>query len=133
MTNWNPISEAAVDALGWMLLHFVWQGFAVAAVLAVTLAVTKSPRHRHTAASFALLTMVALALFTFVSRDVDTLSHAVPSHPAVAEASFQSSSSQVVIHPTSPPPFQFTESGTTHLWSDLTTRLHTHSRTIVIG
>jgi TonB family protein len=58
---------ALVRALGWTLLHFCWQGAAVAALLWCVLALlpVRMPRARYAAASLALALMVALPLATF--------------------------------------------------------------------
>jgi len=38
----------AAQALGWTLFHFLWEGAAIAAVLAAALLVLKSSRARYT-------------------------------------------------------------------------------------
>jgi GWxTD domain-containing protein len=50
----------ADTALGWTLVHFLWQGTAGAVVLSLVLAVTRSPRVRY-AAGCLMLAMMALA------------------------------------------------------------------------
>jgi beta-lactamase regulating signal transducer with metallopeptidase domain len=59
--------SALIQALGWTLLHFCWQGAAVAALLWSGLALlpVRMPRARYAAASLALALMVALPLATF--------------------------------------------------------------------
>ena len=47
------------EALGWTLFHFLWEGAAVALLLAVVLALTGSSRVRYAAACAALLAMLA--------------------------------------------------------------------------
>lgn len=47
------------EALGWTLFHFLWEGAAIALLLAMVLAATRSPRVRYTAACAALLAMLA--------------------------------------------------------------------------
>jgi beta-lactamase regulating signal transducer with metallopeptidase domain len=79
MNGLIPLTESSVQALGWMLLHFVWQGFAVAAILAGTRVVIRDPRLRYTIACAALLTMVSLAVFTLLSQDLDRPSQTGPS------------------------------------------------------
>ncbi|HXY37046.1 MAG TPA: M56 family metallopeptidase [Planctomycetaceae bacterium] len=59
----------AVEALGWMLMHFVWQGAAAALALAVflTLARRLSPQARYWAgcATLSLMTLAACATFAW--------------------------------------------------------------------
>ena len=132
MIELNWISGARLDALGWMLLHFVWQGFAVASVLAVTRSFIKTPRLRYWTASIALLSMVALAVFTFVSRDAGTHAHIVTTLPALTEASSATELLAPIIDPVSANrPLSI--STTPDLWLTLTSGLQTWSREIVIG
>ena len=72
MNGLIPLSETSIQALGWMLFHFVWQGFAVAAILAAARVVIKNPRLRYTVACGALLTMVSLAAATLLTQDLET-------------------------------------------------------------
>lgn len=58
-----PVSEA----LGWTVLHSLWQGSALAAVLAVVLATTRSPRIRYVAASVALLALAGCFAVTLLN------------------------------------------------------------------
>ena len=58
----TPFSEA----LGWTLLHSLWEGLIVAAALAVFLSVVRSPRTRYAAAGVALLAMLASLAITFI-------------------------------------------------------------------
>src|SRR6185295_13084163 len=58
-----------VEALSWTLIHFIWQGAAVALLLAIT---RKALRHRsanlrYLAACLGMLTMLALPLVTFLT------------------------------------------------------------------
>ncbi len=57
------------SALGWTLLHFLWQGASIAILLALTLAVLHraAPRTRYLASSAALLLMVTAAAATFMN------------------------------------------------------------------
>lgn len=57
----------SVQALGWTLLHFTWQGTVVAAALAVALRLLRgrAPQLRYLAASGALFAMLALPVATF--------------------------------------------------------------------
>jgi beta-lactamase regulating signal transducer with metallopeptidase domain len=54
------------ERLGWTLVHFLWQGAAIAAALAVVRIVTADPRLRHAAACAALAAMAAAPVLTFV-------------------------------------------------------------------
>ena len=73
------LSESNVQALGWMLLHFVWQGLALAAVFTVTRVVVVNPRLRYVIACVALFSMVLLPLATLLSHEADTPSGLTPS------------------------------------------------------
>jgi ankyrin repeat protein/beta-lactamase regulating signal transducer with metallopeptidase domain len=61
------ISSAALERLAGSLLHFVWQGAAIAIVAAVALRLLRrrAPESRYAAASVALLAMLAAPLVTF--------------------------------------------------------------------
>ena len=54
------------QALGWTLLHSLWQGLIVAAALVVFLSVIRSPRTRYVAAGAALLAILASVAITFI-------------------------------------------------------------------
>lgn len=56
-----------VERLGWTLVHFLWQGAAIAAILAVALAILKrsAPSARHAAACVSLLIMAIAPIVTF--------------------------------------------------------------------
>src|SRR5579862_7724240 len=54
-----------VDRLGWTLIHFLWQGAAIAAVFAIARRFTRVPGTRHTLACIALAAMAATPLVTF--------------------------------------------------------------------
>jgi len=51
-------------ALGWAVLHSLWQGALISALLALTLFVFRSPRLRYAAAGAAMLAMLAAFVFT---------------------------------------------------------------------
>ena len=61
--------EPAVDALGWALVHFVWQGTLAALLLAAALSAARprSARLRYALASASLLGMAALPAATFLA------------------------------------------------------------------
>ena len=72
-----------IEALGWTLLHFLWQGAAVATALWVVLRAGKelSPRVRYTAAALALAGMMVWPAATCVR-----LARTVPVTPLPAAA-----------------------------------------------
>ena len=61
------LDAGTTERLGWTLLHFVWEGTAVAALLALALlALRRRPAHqRHAASLAALLAMAALPAATY--------------------------------------------------------------------
>jgi len=59
------ISPELLQALGWTLLHFVWQGAALAALLAVAVAVCRNAAARYALAVGALILMIACPVVTF--------------------------------------------------------------------
>ena len=61
----SHLSPEFVRMMGWALLHFVWQGAAVAALLAVVMTVCRSAAVRYALSVGALLVMLALPLVTF--------------------------------------------------------------------
>ncbi len=67
MTNFaHWISPAAMQTLGWTLLHFIWQGAALAALFAVAMAACRSAAARYAVAVGALALMMASPVITFV-------------------------------------------------------------------
>ena len=66
------ISPELVRTVGWALLHFVWQGGVVAALLSIAFAMTKRAAVRYAAAVGALLLMVAFPIATvlYLNRSV---------------------------------------------------------------
>lgn len=68
MTIEGMLSDTITGPLGWTLLHFTWQGAAVALLLRGALPLLRghSARVRYATASFALLLMLALPLVTLV-------------------------------------------------------------------
>src|SRR5262249_11757808 len=67
MSVWASIDPALVQALGWTLLHFLWQGLLAAALLAgIELATARSAaRLRYLACAATLLLMLLLPAATF--------------------------------------------------------------------
>jgi beta-lactamase regulating signal transducer with metallopeptidase domain len=60
----HGISPELLQALGWTLLHFVWQGAALAALFAVTNALCRRATTRYALAAIALALMMAAPLIT---------------------------------------------------------------------
>jgi TonB family protein len=75
----GPLVHALTHALGWTLLHFVWQGSLIAVVFwcGLTLMERRSADARYAAASLALLAMVVLPLLTFAHLANDEYSTAL--------------------------------------------------------
>jgi hypothetical protein len=83
--------EVLIHALGWTLLHFLWQGVLVAAIFAFVTELLKSSsaNKRYVAACGALCLMAALPAATFFVR--------------IRPASLQNSSATVINTPDLPP------------------------------
>ena len=64
LTTWIHTPEAR--ALGWTLFHFLWEGIAIAAALAIALVFLKSARARYVAACLAMGAMLAACAGTFL-------------------------------------------------------------------
>lgn len=66
MTNLaHEISPELLQALGWTLLHFVWQGAALAALFAVAAAICRSASAPYALAVATLILMIASPVVTF--------------------------------------------------------------------
>jgi beta-lactamase regulating signal transducer with metallopeptidase domain len=63
LTNW--LSPSAMHSLGWTLLHFLWQGTAVAALAAVLITLCRRASARYALAVGALVLMLAAPVATF--------------------------------------------------------------------
>src|SRR5579883_1068585 len=65
MNSW--VSQTLVECLGWTLVHFVWQGLAIAAVVATALRMMRSAsaNSRYVAGCLALLLMAFAPVVTF--------------------------------------------------------------------
>jgi beta-lactamase regulating signal transducer with metallopeptidase domain/uncharacterized protein YnzC (UPF0291/DUF896 family) len=63
LTNWFSPSE--LHSLGWTLLHFLWQGTAVAALAAVVMSLCQRASTRYALAVAALVLMLAAPIATF--------------------------------------------------------------------
>ncbi|HEY3741877.1 MAG TPA: GWxTD domain-containing protein [Bryobacteraceae bacterium] len=71
-----------LEAIGWTLLHSLWEGAIIAAALAVALALTRNPRTRYAAACGALLLLLgafAITLLRMIPESHRTLSTLHPS------------------------------------------------------
>jgi bla regulator protein blaR1 len=68
LTNW--LSPSTMHSLGWTLLHFLWQGTAVAALAAVAMTLCRRASARYALAVGALVLMLAapVATFFFLTR-----------------------------------------------------------------
>jgi beta-lactamase regulating signal transducer with metallopeptidase domain len=64
LLNW--ISPTAMRALGWALLHFVWQGMALAAFAGVAMAITRRTQTRYLIGVVTLAGMLLAPAATFV-------------------------------------------------------------------
>ena len=62
--NW--ISPETLQTLGWTLLHFVWQGAGLAALLAVAMAICRGAQMRYALAVMAMGMMLAAPVCTFL-------------------------------------------------------------------
>jgi TonB family protein len=60
------VATPLAGALGWTLLHSLWEGAIIAAALAAALMAIRSPRARYAAACLALLVMMGGFVVTFV-------------------------------------------------------------------
>jgi TonB family protein len=79
------VATPLARALGWTLLHSLWEGALLSAALAVVLGLTRSARARYAAACAALLSIVAAISVTFVRllpQGMDGSSSAPPFLPA---------------------------------------------------
>jgi beta-lactamase regulating signal transducer with metallopeptidase domain len=63
LTNW--LSPSVMHSLGWTLLHFLWQGTAVAALAAVLMTLCRRASARYVLSVAALVLMLAAPLVTF--------------------------------------------------------------------
>jgi GWxTD domain-containing protein len=68
------------EAIGWALFHFLWEGAAIALVLAIALALCNSARSRYAAACTALLVMLAAFGATFAWKMPKTVTNAAAVH-----------------------------------------------------
>ncbi|MBS1839243.1 MAG: M56 family metallopeptidase [Acidobacteria bacterium] len=62
----NSFSPETLRTLGWSLLHFVWQGFALVAIASITMALLRRASARYVVGVLTLVAMVASVAITFV-------------------------------------------------------------------
>ncbi len=86
LTNW--ISPEMMQSLGWTLLHFLWQGTALAAIAACAIAVVRRPATRYVIGICALAAMLLApaATFAFYVQRHESPVEFVKSSPLAAAA-----------------------------------------------
>src|SRR5260221_11669119 len=79
----SSLAGPMAQAIGWALLHLLWQGVLVAAILAATLALMKrqSANARYLASCGAMIALLVLLVATAV-RSYDPASAQAPAFPA---------------------------------------------------
>jgi beta-lactamase regulating signal transducer with metallopeptidase domain len=85
----NPlswISQAALHSLGWALLHFLWQGTALAAIAAVAMALIRRPSVRYVIGLSALALMLLAPVVTFTIYSQQHAGEVTKSSPLAAAA-----------------------------------------------
>ncbi len=65
----NGLSPSVIAALGWALLHFLWQGLAIAALAAAAMQLCRQAQARYLIGLVALIAMLAMPVITFFSLD----------------------------------------------------------------
>jgi beta-lactamase regulating signal transducer with metallopeptidase domain len=63
----NELSPQTLHAIGWTLLHFIWQGTALAALFAAVLVMSRNANVRYVLGVATLILMMAAPVVTFVS------------------------------------------------------------------
>jgi beta-lactamase regulating signal transducer with metallopeptidase domain len=78
-----------MQTLAWSLLHFLWQGTAIAAIAAAAMVVLRNPATRYLVGITALVLMLASFVITFaaISAPAATVAEAAIGAPAAAPAS----------------------------------------------
>lgn len=86
MNNLSWLSASTMNSLGWALLHFLWQGTALAALAAAAMAVSRraSVRYMIGVGALVLMLLAPLATFAFYSEQNSGGAEAVMSSPLVA-------------------------------------------------
>lgn len=84
LTSW--ISPRTMNSLGWSLLHFLWQGAALAAIAAAAMSLCRraSIRYIISVTALVLMLLAPLATFVFYSQDSSGVADAVKSSPFAA-------------------------------------------------
>jgi beta-lactamase regulating signal transducer with metallopeptidase domain len=84
--NW--LSPSTMQSLGWALLHFLWQGTALAALAAAAMSVIRRPSVRYAIGLFvlALMLLSPVATFSFHSRQHAVQAGQTTSTPLAAAA-----------------------------------------------
>jgi beta-lactamase regulating signal transducer with metallopeptidase domain len=97
LTNW--LSPSAMHSLAWTLLHFLWQGTAVAALAAVLMTLCRRASTRYTLAVGALALMLAapVATFFFLSSSSTFSGAPVPAKSSSARAAEPAGANNVAI------------------------------------
>jgi beta-lactamase regulating signal transducer with metallopeptidase domain len=100
LTNW--LSPSAMHSLGWTLVHFLWQGTAVAALAAVLMTLCRRASARYALAVGALVLMLAapVATFSFLTSSGTSAAKGAPatsspvdeSHTATGKVAVRASS-----------------------------------------
>ena len=87
LMNW--LSPSAMHSLGWALLHFLWQGTALAALAAAAMALCRraSTRYIIGVGALALMLLAPLATFFFYSQPSSGVADAAKPLPLAAPAS----------------------------------------------
>jgi len=83
------MNNALIDALGWALIHFLWQGALIAILAGLANAVLRrrSPNARYLVSCAALVFMLVVPLVTFMALYADADSNPPPLQPAAVAAS----------------------------------------------
>src|SRR5439155_3473611 len=86
LMNW--VSPSAMQSLGWALLHFLWQGTALAALAAAAMAVCRraSTRYLVGVGALALMLFAPLATFFLYSQQRSGVADAAKSSSPLAAA-----------------------------------------------
>ena len=86
MSLMNSLPPTVMRSLGWALLHFLWQGTALAAVGAAAMALCRRAAVRYAigVAALTLMLLAPLATFTFYSQGHSGVADAAKSSPLVA-------------------------------------------------
>ncbi|HEX4824048.1 MAG TPA: M56 family metallopeptidase [Candidatus Polarisedimenticolaceae bacterium] len=99
------MTPTIVDALAWTLIHFVWQGAAIAlaSALALALLVKSRPRARYAVLGTALALMAASPVMTLVARTMRPSREAISFSAAAVVASESPAAPAVAASPAAAP------------------------------